>query len=259
MASSIFVRPDGGADVVARAPGGTLMYHWATPGSAWRSTQVAGPGTTSVPSIFVRPDGEADVAVQGPDFSLTYHWATPGSASRRSTQVAGAGAVYSAPSLVVRPDGQADIVARGPRLLAGALLGRARLPLAGGADRRGGDGRVHPSIFARPDGRADVVAQGPDSSLVHYWATPGSPWHTAQIAGPRTTYSAPSLAVRPDGQTDVVVRGPGDTLMHYSAAPGSRLAQRTGGRAGTTVSPSAPSISCAPMARPTLPRSAPAR
>ena len=44
VASSIFVRPDGQADIVARGPGGTLMYHWATPGSAWRSTQVAGAG-----------------------------------------------------------------------------------------------------------------------------------------------------------------------------------------------------------------------
>ena len=80
MASPIFVRSDGRADIVARGPGNTLMHYSATPGSPWRSTQVAGPGTTSVPSIFVRPDGEADVAVQGPDFSLTYYWAVPGSA-----------------------------------------------------------------------------------------------------------------------------------------------------------------------------------
>ena len=94
MASSIFVRPDGEADIVARGHGNTLMYHWAPPGSAWHSTQIAGPGTTSVPSIFVRPDGEADIAVQGPDFSLTYYWATPGSAWH-STQIAGAGTVTS--------------------------------------------------------------------------------------------------------------------------------------------------------------------
>src|SRR5438876_1157814 len=94
---------------------------------------------------------------------------------------------------------------------------------------------VASSIFVRPGGEADIVAQGPDSSLMHHWATPGSAWRTAQVAGPRTAYSAPSVAVRPGGQADIVVRGPSDTLMHYSARPGSawRSAQIAG--PGTTV------------------------
>jgi hypothetical protein len=96
VASSIFVHPDGEADVVARGPGNTLMYYWAAPGSPWRSAQVAGAGTTvSPPSIFVRPDGEADIVAQGPDSSLMYYWAAPGS-PWRSAQVAGAGTTYSA-------------------------------------------------------------------------------------------------------------------------------------------------------------------
>jgi hypothetical protein len=80
VASSIFVRPDGEADVVARGPGNTLMYHWATPGSPWHSTQVAGTGTTfSAPSVFVRPDGRADIAALGSGAALLYYWAAPGS------------------------------------------------------------------------------------------------------------------------------------------------------------------------------------
>ena len=192
---------------MARGPGNTLMYNWATPGSPWRSAQVAGARTTySVPSLFVRPGGEADVAVQGPDFSLMYYWAMPGS-GWRSTQLAGPGTTYSAPSVVVRPDGRADIVARGPDFslahywaTPGSAWHTAQVAGAGTV------GYI-PSVFVRPGGRADVVTQGPDSSLVHYWATPGSAWRTAQVAGPRTTYSAPSVAVRLGGQADIVVRG----------------------------------------------------
>ena len=75
------VRSGGRADIVVRGPGDTLMHYWATPGSAWRSTQVAGPGTTvssSAPSIVVRPDGRADLVAVGPG-TLTHYWAMPGS------------------------------------------------------------------------------------------------------------------------------------------------------------------------------------
>ena len=130
------MRPDGEADVAAQGPGFSLMYYWAMPGSGWRSTQLAGPGTTySVPSVFVRPNGRADVVARGPDFSLAHYWATPGS-PWHTAQVAGAGTVGYVPSVFVRPDGRADVVDAGPRLLAGALLGRARLPLAHRAGRR---------------------------------------------------------------------------------------------------------------------------
>jgi hypothetical protein len=89
--ASIFVRPDGEADLVARGPGNTLMYYWAVPGFPWRSAQVAGPGTTvSAPSIVVRPDGEADIVAQGSGNTLMYYWAGPGS-PWRSAQVAGPG------------------------------------------------------------------------------------------------------------------------------------------------------------------------
>ena len=54
VASSIFVRPDGEADIVARGPGNTLMYHWATPGSAWRNTQVAGAGDDVLGAVDFR-------------------------------------------------------------------------------------------------------------------------------------------------------------------------------------------------------------
>ena len=79
MASSIVVRPGGQADIVARGPGNTLMHYCAEPGSPWRGTQLAGPGTTySAPSIVIRADGRADIAAQGPGFSLVYYWAAPG-------------------------------------------------------------------------------------------------------------------------------------------------------------------------------------
>jgi hypothetical protein len=85
VASSIFVRPDGEADIVARGPGNTLMYHWAAPGSPWRNTQVAGARTTfSAPSIFVRPDGQADVVARGSGDTLMHYWAAPGSGWQRT-------------------------------------------------------------------------------------------------------------------------------------------------------------------------------
>jgi hypothetical protein len=32
---SIFVRPDGEADIVVQGPKQSLLYYWATPGSLW--------------------------------------------------------------------------------------------------------------------------------------------------------------------------------------------------------------------------------
>jgi hypothetical protein len=43
MPLSIFVRPDGEADIVAQGDDGSLMYYWAVPGGTWSSTQVPGP------------------------------------------------------------------------------------------------------------------------------------------------------------------------------------------------------------------------
>ena len=86
---SVFVRPDGRADVVARGPDFSLVHYWAAPGSPWQAVQVAGAGTVGyVPSVFVRPDGRADVVAQGPDSSLVHYWATPGS-PWHTAQVAG--------------------------------------------------------------------------------------------------------------------------------------------------------------------------
>jgi hypothetical protein len=90
------------------------MHYWATPGSAWRSAQIAGPGTTvssSAPSIAVRPDGRADLVAVGPG-TLTHYWAMPGS-PWRSAEVTTGGETFVAASVFVRPDGQADIAALG--------------------------------------------------------------------------------------------------------------------------------------------------
>ena len=91
------------------------MHYRATPGSPWRSTQVAGPDTTvspAAPALVVRPDGRADIAAVGPDGTLVHYWATPGS-PWRSAQVAVGGQTFLAASMFVRPDGQADIAALG--------------------------------------------------------------------------------------------------------------------------------------------------
>ena len=53
---SIFVRPDGEADVAVQGPDFSLTYYWAMPGSAWRSTQIAGARDVySVPSLVCVP------------------------------------------------------------------------------------------------------------------------------------------------------------------------------------------------------------
>ena len=51
-----------------------------------------------------------------------------------------------------------------------------------------------PSIFVRAanatqPNEADIVAEGPNHTLQYDEATPGSPWHDAQVAGPGSTYS----------------------------------------------------------------------
>src|SRR6202034_4594827 len=89
--TSIVVRPDGEAGIVARRPDSSLQYYRAVPGASWRAEQVAGPGTTvSEPSVVLRPDGEAGVLARGPGNTLMCYWAVPG-ASWRAEQVAGPG------------------------------------------------------------------------------------------------------------------------------------------------------------------------
>ena len=79
-APSVFVRPDGEADIVVVGPDNTLMYYWGAPGSSWRSAQVAAARKAFfATSIVVRSDGEAAVVAQGPDDTLLYCWAAPGS------------------------------------------------------------------------------------------------------------------------------------------------------------------------------------
>ena len=88
-----------------QGPSHELLYYWATPGSPWHSTIIAGSETTySAPAIAVRstsPAGKADVVAQGPNHQLLYYWATPGS-SWHSTTIAGSGTTYSAPAIAVR-------------------------------------------------------------------------------------------------------------------------------------------------------------
>ena len=40
LAASIFVRPDGRADIAALGSGAALLYYWATPGSGWQGTRL---------------------------------------------------------------------------------------------------------------------------------------------------------------------------------------------------------------------------
>src|SRR5215469_6797534 len=73
---------------------------------------------------------------------------------------------------------------------------------------------------------ADLVTEGANHTLQYYWATPGSVWHHAQVAGPGTTFSAPSIFVRAatgtqPNEADIVAQGPSHTLQYYFATPGS--------------------------------------
>ena len=72
-----------------QGPSHELLYYWATPGSPWHSTIIAGSETTySAPAIAVRstsPAGKADVVAQGPNHQLLYYWprqAPPGTPPR---------------------------------------------------------------------------------------------------------------------------------------------------------------------------------
>ncbi len=40
LAASIFVRPDGRADIAALGSGAALLYYWAAPGSGWQGTRL---------------------------------------------------------------------------------------------------------------------------------------------------------------------------------------------------------------------------
>jgi DNA-binding beta-propeller fold protein YncE len=77
-----------------------------------------------------------------------------------------------------------------------------------------------PSLFVRPGGEAVIVAQRfSDDMLIYFWATPGSPWHSTQVAVGDCTPGA--RFVRPDGETDIVAQALDNSLMYYWATPGS--------------------------------------
>jgi hypothetical protein len=72
----------------------------------------------------------------------------------------------------------------------------------------------------------DVVTEGPNGELLYYYATPGSQFSVATIAGRGTTYSSPAIAVRSTGEVDVVAEGGADVdLTYYWAMPGSAWQQ----------------------------------
>jgi hypothetical protein len=262
-APSIFVRPDGEADIVAEGPGNSLLYYHATPGSAWGWAVIAGYGTTySAPSIFVRPDGEVDVVAEGPGNSLWYYHAWPGS-PWDPYQIGAAGTTYSAPSIYVRsgsqaPAGEADIVAEGANntmwywyATPGAAWGSAHF--SGAIDYSA------PAIMVRPGNEADIAFQGPGNSLLVYFATPGGRWSVSDVAGKGSTYSAPAITAEDGGGgpwgviggAEIAVEGPDYSLSCYSlvwsAGPTGQPQDPTGWSGGqvgsaTGITFSAPSI-----------------
>ena len=239
-APSEFVRPNGEVDVVVQGPNNSLDYYWATPGSAWSVTQVAGSRTTySAPQLFVRANGEADIVAEGANNSLMYYFATPGSAWK-SSQIAGTGTTFSVPSVFVRADGEADVVAEGAK---NSLMYYWASPgSTWSVTQVAGSGATYsaPQLFVRANGEADIVAEGADNSLKYYFATPGSTWNSSQIAGAGTTFSVPSVFVRTNGEADVVAEGADNSLMYYWASPGSAWSVTQVAGDGTTFS--APSV-----------------
>ncbi len=183
-APAIAVRSTGEADVVVMGLNNSLMYFWATPGSQWNSTSIAGPNTTySAPAIAVRSTGEADVVVMGPNNSLMYYWATPGS-QWYSTTIAGPNTTLSAPAIAVRSTGEADVAAAG---MNGWLMYYHATPtsiwytdtIANWAATL-----FPPAIAVRSNGEADIASIG-DWELDYYWAQPDTAWSKTFIAGLR--------------------------------------------------------------------------
>jgi hypothetical protein len=248
-ASRVLVRPSAGpglcceADVVAQGPDNSLLYYHTLVSNVllpqWRSTQIAGPGTTySAPSIFVRPDNEADIVAEGPDNSLLYFHATSGSAWRWAV-IAGAGTTFSAPSIFVRSDGEADVVAEGPDNSLRYYHAWPGSPWDPGQIGPDGTTFSAPAIFVRSGGEADVVAEGADHTMWYWHATPGSSWGSMHFPG-AVDYSAPAIMVRSGGEADIAFQGPGNSLRLYFATPGSNWSASAVAGAGTTYS--APAI-----------------
>ena len=100
-------------------------------------------------------------------------------------------------------------------------------------------------IFVRsyaPACEGDLATQGPGNTLDYYWATPGSPWSSAQVGVPGSTYSAPSLFVEAGGEAHIAAEGPGNTLDYYWATPGGPNSWNFAPIAGPGSIYSAPSI-----------------
>jgi len=187
------------------APVGLRTIFVALGASALLAATIFSALPASASGIFVRAanatgPNEADLVTEGPNHTLQYHFATP-SSQWQNVQVAGAGSTYSAPSIFVRAadatgPNEADIVAEGPNnslqyywATPGGQWHHAQIA---------GPGTTYsaPSIFVRAAdaggnqaNEADIVAEGPNHTLQYHEATPGSPWHDAQVAGPGSTYS----------------------------------------------------------------------
>jgi hypothetical protein len=94
------------------------------------------------------------------------------------------------------------------------------------------------SIFVGADGQADIVASSPGGSLMYYWATPGSGWRSAQVAGAGQAYLGGSIFVRTDGEVDIAARESGPVLMYYAAKPGSEMGEHEGSSIAATAAAS---------------------
>jgi hypothetical protein len=64
---------------------------------------------------------------------------------------------------------------------------------------------------------------GPNWSLMYYYALPGKPWSSEEIAGSQNTvYSTPAIGVNSTtGRADIVWMGPYHRLLDTNATPGS--------------------------------------
>jgi hypothetical protein len=237
---AIAIRSNGEADVVATAPNGQLMYYWATPGSQWNSTQIAGPHSTgSSPSIAVRSTGEVDVVAIAPNGQLMYYWAWPGS-KWNSTMIAGPGSTLSLPAfnpaIAVRSTGEADVVATAPN---GQLMYYWAWPGSQwNSTMIAGPGSTwySPAIAVRSSGEADVVAESTNGALMYYWATPGSRWNSTQISDQGFFGGNPAIAVRSSGEVDVVATNQYEALVYFWATPGSQWRAQVLGLDGWTLS-----------------------
>jgi hypothetical protein len=191
---AVAVHASGQIDVAVQGPNNSLLYGIANLPSTCGGplTQIAGPGTTySAPSITIRNSDEVDIAVMGPQKSLFVYSLRPGG-SWVSVQVGGPQTIFSAPSITSRPtdwSNEADVVAVGPNNSLSYYFNRFSSDPSFGwwstMNQVAAPGTTSspPSILVHGE-EADVVAADPTGGLVLYWATPGSPWTTVQVAGP---------------------------------------------------------------------------